>query len=161
MATPTHALPDPRHGQLGARDGKKHQVRAIARGAQAREPGREVRLARVVSKAKLARRRASDRRRANMTRPAATATISGRKADRPWAMVSALTNSVTARAPWSSRGAMVDLPAPFGPAITTTSGLVAALTDQAPANRPGWAAGVVPSSRARRVISGQLWTRAL
>ena len=63
------------------------------------------------------------RMRASMIRPAATATDSGRNADRPAAIVSALTNSRTASASRSERGAAVDLPAPFGPATTMRCGL--------------------------------------
>src|SRR5688572_18025589 len=75
--------------------------------------------------------------RASITRPAATATDSGRNADNPSAIASAFTNSATASAPCSNRGATVDLPAPFGPATTTTSGLVATSMDHAPLNRNG------------------------
>ena len=53
-----------------------------------------------------------------MTLPAATAVVSGRYAERPCAIVSALTNSSTASASFSRYGALVLLPAPFGPAST-------------------------------------------
>src|SRR5262245_60064289 len=57
-----------------------------------------------------------------MTFPAVTAALSGRYAESPCAIVSALTNSSTARASLTRYGALVLLPAPFGPARTTTSG---------------------------------------
>ena len=46
----------------------------------------------------------------------------GLKADRPSAIVSALTNSVMPSASRSSAGPTVDLPDPLGPARTITSG---------------------------------------
>jgi len=81
-----------------------------------------MRPARVVSYAKLTRCAASSFSRVNMTRPAERATLSGENAERPRAIVSASTNSVTPKAPLSSVGAVVDLPAPLGPARTTTPG---------------------------------------
>src|SRR4029079_693562 len=57
-----------------------------------------------------------------MTLPAATATLSGPKAESPRAIRSALTNSVTPKASRSSAGPAVDLPAPFGPARAITLG---------------------------------------
>jgi len=84
--------------------------------------GANVRLASVVSKAKLARWRANSFNRASMIFPAASATRSGSNADRPCATTSALTNSVTPSVPFKSTGAVVDFPAPFGPARITTLG---------------------------------------
>jgi hypothetical protein len=57
-----------------------------------------------------------------MIRPAASAAPCGSNPDRPRAIVSALTNSVTSRVSRSSNGATVDLPAPLGPATATTAG---------------------------------------
>src|SRR5215469_2040244 len=53
---------------------------------------------------------------------AATWILSPKPHRNPQAMTSALTNSSTFSAPCNSLGADVDLPAPFGPARTTTSG---------------------------------------
>jgi uncharacterized protein len=58
----------------------------------------------------------------SIARPAANATVSGRKADSPCAIESAFTNSLTASAPRRRRGAVVLLPAPLGPQTTTTRG---------------------------------------
>src|SRR5213075_2817473 len=55
-------------------------------------------------------------------RPAAMATFSGENPDSPRAIVSALTNSWTPKASWTIAGAVVDFPAPLGPATTTTRG---------------------------------------
>src|ERR1022692_4349959 len=46
--------------------------------------------------------------------PASKATLSGRKEERPLAMMSAFTNSCTAKAPARTSAAAVVLPAPFG-----------------------------------------------
>jgi hypothetical protein len=56
-----------------------------------------IRLARVVSIAKVCRRRARSAIRFSITRPAAIPAAAGLNAERPWAMTSALTNSVTER----------------------------------------------------------------
>jgi hypothetical protein len=55
----------------------------------------KLRLASVVSKAKSVRASASYRMRCNIARPAGIATDSGRNAESPPAIASALTNSVT------------------------------------------------------------------
>src|ERR1022692_1284261 len=54
--------------------------------------------------------------------PASKATLSGRKEERPLAMMSAFTNSCTAKAPARTSAAAVVLPAPLGPATTTRLG---------------------------------------
>jgi len=93
-----------------------------------------VRFASVVSKAKSSRAAASACIRASMIRPAEIATDSGRKADSPAAIASALTNSSTASASLNKSGAAVDLPAPFGPATTMTWGLADAALTMLPTN---------------------------
>src|SRR5690348_13581165 len=58
-----------------------------------------------------------------MIRPARTAAFSGANPEIPFAMTSALTNSVRFNDSCRSRSAAVDLPAPLGPARTTTVGV--------------------------------------
>jgi hypothetical protein len=89
---------------------------------QVASQGAKLRLASVVSKAKLTRGLARSRIRDSMIRPAATAAPSTMKGDSPRAMSSAFTNSRTSSEPRRIAGAAVDLPAPFGPAMTTTLG---------------------------------------
>gem|GEM_PF-4478660 len=89
------------------------------------------RLAKVVSNAKVTRCRANVRIRESMISPAATAARSGANADRPWAMTSVLTNSLTPREFFNRCGAAVVLPAPFGPASTMTFGEPAAANQTA------------------------------
>src|SRR5438270_7976114 len=55
--------------------------------------------------------------------PADRAIRSGSNAESPRAMTSAFTNSDTFIVPRSTRGAEVDFPEPFDPAMTTTFGL--------------------------------------
>ena len=80
----------------------------------------------VVSNPKLRRPSASASSRLNIRRPAVTAAASDR--GRPRASTSASTNSDTPRTSTSSWLAIVDLPAPFGPARTTTEGCSRCLT---------------------------------
>src|SRR5207237_7304272 len=75
-----------------------------------------------VSTAKLSRFAASSLMRPSITRPASIATRSGENPESPRAITSAFTNSVTPSAPRNRREAAVDLPAPLGPARTTTFG---------------------------------------
>jgi hypothetical protein len=84
--------------------------------------GAKLRVASVVSNAKSIRCSARSRNCDNITRPAANAAESGSNSDKPRAITSALTNSLTARAPCNNAGAAVDFPAPFGPARMTTLG---------------------------------------
>src|SRR5579859_2424220 len=87
-----------------------------------RNHGAKLRLANVVSKAKLSRSRANSRRRVNMILPAAIAIASASNPDSPRAMTSAFTKWRIRRGPVSSLPAIVDFPAPFGPAMMTTRG---------------------------------------
>ena len=83
--------------------------------------GADVRPARVVSNAKLARCSARERRRSNMSRLAVIAILSGSNPDNPWAMTSAFTNVIRRSVFAASRVLeAVVFPAPFGPARITT-----------------------------------------
>ena len=91
---------------------------------QSRRNFAKLRLDSVLSNAKLLPDYANSCKRRSMMRPASNATVSGAYADSPTAIWSAFSNSKTPNAPLSKNGAAVDLPAPFGPAMTTTVGFL-------------------------------------
>lgn len=91
-----------------------------------RSHGARNRLANVVSNPKLTRAAATSSILANITRPAAIATVSGANPDSPTAIGSALTYSRTARASRSKNGAAIVLPAPIRPSHYHHRGRVSA-----------------------------------
>ena len=97
-----------------------------------------MRLASVVSNAKLARCSASYFRRASMTRPAWSAARWGSNPDNPAAMTSALTNSPTPRCSAMTLRDEVVLPAPLGPPITITDGCLPTLRSRAISIQVPW-----------------------
>ena len=117
-------LLDSRDRELGAGNPQVDQVKDIAGFAQFGDPGSEGLACQCGLEREAVRWAASSRSRRNINFPAERAAPSGLNPDRPRAITSAFTNSVTSKAPSSKYGALVDFPAPFGPARITTAGLI-------------------------------------